>query len=115
MFSQKAYALHLRTFWIIDPNDSQIRLKHFSINGGFSKIRKKSEKIHMYSENLTNQIWQKLRYRFFAEQLFFTYLLRTFGNYYYLESMFSAPSEWLIFFRFLFHQEVYKILSESHC
>ena len=26
--------------------------------------------------------------------------------------MFSAPSEWLIFVRFLSHQEVYKVLAE---
>ena len=32
MFSQKDYALHLRSFWIFDRNDSQIRLKHFSTN-----------------------------------------------------------------------------------
>ena len=40
MFSQKDYALHSKSFWIIDQNDSQIQLKHFSING-VSKIRKK--------------------------------------------------------------------------
>ena len=32
----------------------------------------------------------------------------------YAKQMFLASSAWLIFFRFLSHWEVYKILSESH-
>ena len=39
----------------------------------------------MYSEKLKNQ------------SIFFTNFLLTFWNYKYVKSMFSAPSEWLIF------------------
>ena len=37
---------------------------------------------------------------FFVRQFFFTNLLITFGNYQYVKLMFSAPSQWLIFFDF---------------
>ena len=33
MFSPKNYALHSRSFKVIDQDDSQIRLKDLSING----------------------------------------------------------------------------------
>ena len=33
MISQKDYALHSQSFSIIDRNDSEIRLKHFSMKG----------------------------------------------------------------------------------
>ena len=52
---------------------------------------------------------------FLANNFFFTNLLRTFWNYKYLKSMFSALSECLISPRFLSHQEVFKMLFESHC
>ena len=40
----------------------------FSYKRGFQKLEKKSEKIHMYSDKLTNQfrLKKKLRYRFFC-------------------------------------------------
>ena len=51
---------------------------------------------------------------FFVEHIFFHNLLITFRNYLYVKSMFSAPLDFLIFYRFLSYQEVCKILSESH-
>ena len=55
----------------------------------------------MQSDKLTNQFWleKKLGYRFFCWTIFlFTNLLITFWNYWYVKSMFSPPSEYLIFF-----------------
>ena len=79
MFSPEYYALHPRSFWATDRNDLQIRLKDFSIN---ARIRKKSEKICMYSDKLTNQFWlKKVTLKFFCSTIVFTNLLITFWNY----------------------------------
>ena len=94
MFPQKDKSLHSRSFWIIDRNVSQIRLKHFSINGVFKnwiKIRKKS---YVFGQIEKSILAKK---KFHIEK-----------------SMFSAPSDGLFFFQIFSDQEVYKILSESH-
>ena len=68
MFLQKDCALRSSRLLIINYKDSQIRLIFF-LKNGVSKIRKKYEKMRMYSDKLTNQFWleKKLRYRFFVE------------------------------------------------
>ena len=71
-----------KSFGVIDRNDSKIRLKEFSIIGIFVNW-KKSGKIHMYSDKLTNECWLKKSYvnSFFVEQIFFNNLFITFWNY----------------------------------
>ena len=40
MFPQKDYALHSKSFWVINQNDSQIRLKDFLITRIFENYKK---------------------------------------------------------------------------
>ena len=64
---------------------------------GFQKFRKKSPKILVYSDKFDKSILaKKVTLPVFLLTFFFTDLLITFGNYKYVKSMFSVPSEWLI-------------------
>ena len=50
MFSQKAYALHSKSFWMIDRNDSQIQLIHFSISEVFKYKKKISKNSYVFGQ-----------------------------------------------------------------
>ena len=82
MLSQKDYALHSGSSWLINRNDSQIRFKDFSINGIFEN-KKKSEKVHEYSNKFTSQFWRKKIKLpvFLLNNFFFTNSLIPFWNY----------------------------------
>ena len=74
MILQKDYVLHLKSFWAVDQNDSQIRLKDFLINRVFESY-KKSEKIQMWLDKLTNQFWLK-------KSCFTSFIVEHFLNYF---------------------------------
>ena len=67
MYLQKDYALRSKSFWIIDRNDSQVRLENCLINGIFKNWKK-----NLKNSELKNQFWlrKKLSYRFFCSTIF---------------------------------------------
>ena len=85
---------------------------------GFSIIRKKSEKIYMHLEKLTNHFRVEIVMltNILLNNIFFHQFF-TFYNYYYVKSMFFnvlMSIIRLIFFRFLSNREVFEIIFESH-
>ena len=76
------------------------RLEHFSINGVFfSKIRRKTEKIHMYSDKMTNQFWLSKSYvtGFFLTNFFHSFVNNIRASLICKINVHSTSSEWLIF------------------
>ena len=70
-FSQKDYALHSKSFWLIDRNDSQIRLSQtFFDKRCFRKLEKNLKKF--YLKKVTSPV--------FYRTIFFTNLLIFFWN-----------------------------------
>ena len=71
---------------------------------GFQKLEKNLNKfICIRTKIRTIWIKKELRYRFFCWRIFFS-LLCYYNNFWeilYVKSIFSASSEWLIFFRFI--------------
>ena len=77
MFSQNDYALYSKSLWIIDRNDSQIRLNHFSINRVFKNLKKF---ICIQTNRQINFSYKNYVTSFSVKQSFFTNLLISFRN-----------------------------------
>ena len=79
-----------RSFWVTDRNDSQNTAHRFLDK----RYLRKLESLRKFEEIYKSILAKKKVTLLFFFLIIFTNLLITFWNYWYVKSMFSAPSKW---------------------